>query len=151
MSRQQKSQPQKQSPISKAVQGAIQQPIQNQQFQVQQVQQVQTIFDPEVVRKYSEMVPDAPQRILTVLENNNAAEIKFREMQAESVNAANSFQAQDNSRRDWMAFIIIIFAILLSALFSYQGHIWLTGFTLTGLAGIVVNGYLIKHKESSKK
>jgi len=37
--------------------------------QVTQIQQqVQTIFDPEVVRKYAELVPDAPERILAVFE-----------------------------------------------------------------------------------
>ena len=38
------------------------------QLHFQQVQQVLTIFDPEVVRKYGEIVPGAPERILVILE-----------------------------------------------------------------------------------
>ncbi len=37
-------------------------------IRLQQVPHVQTIFDPEIVRKYGEIVPGAPERILAILE-----------------------------------------------------------------------------------
>jgi hypothetical protein len=42
-------------------------------------QQVTTIFDIEVLRKYSEMVPDAPKCISLVFEQISAAKRQLRE------------------------------------------------------------------------
>ena len=115
--------------------------------QVTQIQQqVQTIFDPEVVRKYAELVPDAPERILAVFEKNAEAERNLRQAQLDANKEINQFQHSDNRRRDWMAFIIILSAIGASALFAFVGLEWLSGATLLGLAAWVVKGYLMKEK-----
>jgi uncharacterized membrane protein len=115
--------------------------------QVTQIQQqVQTIFDPEVVRKYAELVPDAPERILAVFEKNAEAERNLRQAQLDANKEINQFQHSDNRRRDWMAFIIILSAIGASALFAFVGFEWLSGATLLGLAAWVVKGYLMKEK-----
>jgi len=115
--------------------------------QVTQIQQqVQTIFDPEVVRKYAELVPDAPERILAVFEKNAEAERNLRQAQLDANKEINQFQHSDNRRRDWMAFIIILSAIGASVLFAFVGLEWLSGATLLGLAAWVVKGYLMKEK-----
>ena len=115
--------------------------------QVTQIQQqVQTIFDPEVVRKYAELVPDAPERILAVFEKNAEAERNLRQAQLDANKEINQFQHSDNRRRDWMAVIIILSAIGASALFAFKGFEWLSGATLVGLAAWVVRGYLMKEK-----
>jgi uncharacterized membrane protein len=115
--------------------------------QVTQIQQqVQTIFDPEVVRKYAELVPDAPERILAVFEKNAEAERNLRQAQLDANKEINQFQHSDNRRRDWMVFIIILSAIGASALFAFVGLEWLSGATLLGLAAWVVKGYLMKEK-----
>ena len=142
------AQQQKQNPLASAVQNSLQPPQQH-QVQVQHVQQVQTIFDPEVVQKYSLMVPDAPERILAILEKNNAAEIRAREAQDESVKQVNQFHADDNKRRDWMAFLILVLLILASGFFAYLNHQALSVASLTGFAYLVVSGFLKpKHQVS---
>ncbi len=89
-------------------------------IRLQQVQHVQTIFDPEIVRKYGEIVPGAPERILAILEKNNATERTLREKQAESEIEVNRLQAKDNQRRDWMAFLLVSAGLVISAFL----HIW---------------------------
>ena len=113
--------------------------------QVQQVQQhIQTIFDPEVVKKYGELVSDAPDRILTVFEKNSECERGLRTKQAESVLQVNQFRANDNQRRDWMAFVLILVALGLAGFFAYIGWVWFTAGTLVGVVGVIVKGYLDK-------
>ncbi len=108
-------------------------------------QHVQTIFDPEVIRKYGEIMPGAPERILVILEKNNETERVLREKQADSEIEVNRLQAKDNQRRDWMAYSIVAGGFLISAYFAYLGLIWLTGGTLSAIAVAVVNGFL-NHK-----
>ena len=67
----------------------------SQQVQVQHhVQHEVTIFDPEVVKSYSLMVPDAPERIFNMLEENNKTERELRRL-----------PFAESQRRDWMGFI----------------------------------------------
>ena len=114
----------KQTQLSAAVISQVQQPT----SQVFSHQQVTTIFDPEILRKYSEIVPDAPNRVLAVFEQNSEAERRLREeslrqhqseidLQKYAVNC----QAVDNRRRDWMVFVIIIADIVVSAVFAALG------------------------------
>lgn len=112
---------------------------------VQQVQQhIQTIFDPDVVKKYGELVSDAPERILSVFEKNSECERGLRTKQADSVLQANQFLANDNQRRDWMAFVLILVAFALAGFFAYIGWVWFTAGTLVGIVGVIVKGYLDK-------
>ena len=119
-----------------------------------QTQQVTTIFDPDVLRKYSELVPDAPERVLAVFEKNSDTERALQEaliaqqkatsaMQADALN----YQAADNKRRDWMAFGIIIAGLVASGVFAYLKTEWLSGVTLVAIIGYAVAGYLQKNKK----
>jgi uncharacterized membrane protein len=112
------------------------------QLHFQQVQQVLTIFDPEVVRKYGEIVPGAPERILVILEKNNQTERNLREKQAESEIEVNRLQAKDNQRRDWMAFLLVSMGLIISAFFAYLELIWLTASTLGAIAIAAIQGFL---------
>jgi uncharacterized membrane protein len=129
-----------------------QQPSHSQVFT--QTQQVTTIFDPDVLRKYSEMVPNAPERVLVVFEKNSDTERALQEaliaqqkaasdMQANAMN----YQAADNKRRDWMAFGIIIAGLIASGVFAYLKTEWLSGVTLVAIIGYAVAGYLQKQKK----
>lgn len=102
-------------------------------------QTVQTIFDPAVLKLYKEMVPDAPERVLAVFEKNSATERLLAE-------TAIGAQRADNSRRDWMAFIIIIVGMAISAFFAYLGISWLSGASLVAIVSYAVIGYLQKNK-----
>lgn len=128
-----------------SIQQAVQNHLNTPSFQqIQQIQhhQVQTIFDPEVVKKYSELVPTAPERILAILEKNNESERLAREKTTESSIEINRLQAADNKRRDWMAFILLITTIILTAFFAWLEMYIFTGATLLGLFGWIVKGFL---------
>lgn len=101
----------------------------------QTVQTVRTIFDPEVLERYSQMVPDAPERVLKQFELNS---------ETERAVTTGSLQAKidDNRRRDWMAFAIIVSGLLVSALMAWIGVPWLSGVTLAAIIGYAVLGYL---------
>lgn len=103
------------------------------------------------------MVPDAPNRVLAVFEQNSAAERRLREeslrqhqseidLQKYAVNC----QAVDNRRRDWMAFAIIIAGIVVSAVFAALGKEWLSGVTLVAIVAYAVIGYLQKNKKAQE-
>ena len=118
---------------------------------------VTTIFDPDVLQKYAVMVPDAPNRVLAVFEQNSLSEIRLREesLQQNQSNIdlqkyAIDMQAVDNKRRDWMAFSIIIAGMLTSAVFAALGKEWLSGATLAAIISYAVVGYLQKEKIQTK-
>lgn len=117
-------------------------------------QQVSTIFDPEVLRKYSQMVPDAPERVLAVFEKNSETERALQEASIAQHRSGSdiqakalSYQAADNKRRDWMAFGIIIAGLVASGVFAYLKTEWLSGVTLVAIIGYAVAGYLQKNKK----
>lgn len=114
--------------------------IGQQQTVVQHQQTVQTIFDPEVLKKYKELIPDAPERVLAVFEKNAASERYV-------IETALNAQRSDNRRRDWMAFTIIALGFTVSAVFAYLGKEWLSGGTLVAIIGYAVIGYLHKFKK----
>ena len=101
----------------------------------QTVQHVRTIFDPEVLERYSRLVPDAPERVLRQFELNAESE---RALMAGTLQA----KRQDNRRRDWMAFAIIVTGLLVSDAMAYAGAPWLSGATLAAILGYAVLGYL---------
>jgi uncharacterized membrane protein len=115
----------------------------HQQTVVHHQQTVQTIFDPEVLLKYKAMVPDAPERVLAVFEQNSATERQMIELALKAHRA-------DNLRRDWMAFLIIIVGMITSGLFAYLDKPWLSGTTLAAIIGYAVLGFLHKGKQPSQ-
>jgi uncharacterized membrane protein len=96
-----------------------------------------TIFDPAVLERYSRMVPDAPERILKVFEQNSELE---REMAREALKAARD----DNQRRDWMGFVIIMGGMATSAVLAYLDKPWLSGGALVAIIAYAVIGFLGK-------
>ena len=102
---------------------------------VTQEQQLTTIFDPDVLEKYSRMVPDAPERVLRVFELN--AELE-RTVVLGGFNAARD----DSRRRDWMAFAIIMTGLVVSAVFAYLEKPWLSGGALVAILSYAIVGYL---------
>ena len=102
-------------------------------------QTASTIFDPAVLEHYARLVPDAPERVLRVFEQNSEVE---RQIARQGFEAARA----DNRRRDWMGFAIIMTGLLVSALFGYIGRFWLSGGTLIAIIAYGVIGYLYKPK-----
>lgn len=143
-----------QSPIGQAVSSVGNNgylPQQKVIHQVQQVEQrIQTIFDPDVVQRYGQMVSDAPDRILTVFEKNSECERDLRIKQADSVLQSNQFIADDNKRRDWMAFVLIIVAFALACFFASIGWVGFTAATLISIVGVIVKGYLDKGSKAKQ-
>jgi len=88
-----------------------------------------------VLERYSRLVPDAPERVLRQFELNAESE---RALMAGTLQA----KRQDNRRRDWMAFAIIVTGLLVSAAMAYAGAPWLSGATLAAILGYAVLGYL---------
>lgn len=115
---------QQKSPIA----SAIQQNQSQQQFGLQV--QTQTIFDPAVVERYERIAPGSAQKILAVLEANNQAERELRMKPYELQESTNTKHSHDNSRRDWMAFGLMLSAMTLSGGFAYLGLYWFSGGTL---------------------
>ena len=98
-----------------------------------------TIFDPDVLDRYSRLVPDAPERVLRVFEQNAETE---RVIVLKSLEYAR----QDNRRRDWMGFAIIIFGMATSGVLAYLQKPWLSGAALVAIVAYAVIGYLNKKK-----
>ena len=139
----QKSPPSKPNQLSQAASHVAQQP-QQQGMAVHHVEHIErhvTIFSPDVVEAYSRMVPDAPERILRQFELNSEAE---RRSQVDSVmlsQEAMNKQAADNKRRDWMAFGLMIAALVISGVFAWLKQPGLAGGTLAALFAYVAYGF----------
>jgi hypothetical protein len=108
------------------------------QTQLAGFQKVSTIFDPEIVKKYSEMVPDAPKRILKILEENSKAERQVRLL-----------PFSETLRRDWMGYSLTLSILLATCFFAWLGKPWLYGSTLVAFLGIVVRHFIIKPKKNN--
>jgi uncharacterized membrane protein len=77
---------------------------------------VTSLFDPNLVKKYSEMVPDAPERMLKIFEKNNEIEREVKQYQYK----AKLYDHQENRRRDWMGY-----SLALIAFFAFIFFVWL--------------------------
>jgi hypothetical protein len=102
-------------------------------MQMQSKQEVKTIFDPEIVRQYSEMVQDAPERILKIFEENNRVERSIRER-----------PFQESKRRDWMGYSLTVSILAATCFFAYIDKPWLYGTTLIVFLGIVVKNFIVQ-------
>lgn len=90
---------------------------------------------PSLFRQYQDILPDAPERILRVFEEDSR---HIREIQFAGLNA----QREDNRRVHWMAFGLILAGFALSGVFAYLDKDWLAGITLgTTLTG-TISGFL---------
>lgn len=96
---------------------------------------------PEIFRMYGDVIPDAPERILKVFEEDSK---HAREIQV----AALSAQKADNKRVHWMAYSLIAGGYILSAVFAALDKDTLAGIILaTTLAG-TITGFLQQRKEA---
>lgn len=96
---------------------------------------------PEIFREYGEIIPDAPERILRVFEDDSK---HVRDMQ---VNAPEA-EKQDNKRVHWMAFCLIISGFVLSAFFAWIDKDWLSGTILATTLGGTITGFLQNKKQT---
>lgn len=118
-------------------------PVKNEQRTVTRTfaerHEVKTILDPDVLERYSKLMPDAPERVLKQFELNSESD---RQLKSQVVSGT----AKEAQRRDWMAFSILALGIAVSAIFAALGKTWLSGGTLIALFGLVVKGYLDARK-----
>lgn len=97
---------------------------------------------PEIFRQYGQVIKNAPERILTVFEEDSA---HLRYMQREALQA----QKDDNRRVQWMAFSLIAGGYLMAALFAYMEKNALAGIVLTTtIIGTVVGFLQNRHHDS---
>ena len=97
---------------------------------------------PDILRKYGEIVPDAPERILRVFEEDSK---HVRDIQFAALNA----QKGDNYRVHWMAYSLIVGGYAMSALFAWMSKDVLAGIVLTTTIIGTVAGFLQHSKEAS--
>jgi len=102
-------------------------------FQQQVV--VTSLFDPTLVKKYSEMVPDAPERMLKIFEKNN--EIS-REVQKHDY--------IQSLRRDWMGYSLALIVLLAFIFFVYIGKNGFAIGSFLGFIGMVIASF-VQHKK----
>lgn len=90
---------------------------------------------PEIFRQYGDVIPNAPERILKVFEEDSR---HVRDIQM----AALAAQKEDNKRVHWMAYSLIAGGYVLSGIFAYLNKDVLAGTILaTTLAG-TITGFL---------
>lgn len=95
---------------------------------------------PDIFKRYSETIPDAPERILKQFEEDST---HIRNMQSNALEA----QKQDNSRVHWMAWSLIIGGYILSAFFAYFNKDWLAAIILGTTLGGTIIGFLQNKKQ----
>lgn len=128
------------------------------QHQIHVAQQVTTIFDPDVLKKYSLMVPDAPERVLAVFEKNAESERNIRDAMAEqqrnaSVIQANAIQLQanDNKRRDWMTYSLMVIGVVATIGFVLMDKNVAAISAFVAVIGYAATGYFSRTKQQSTK
>ena len=86
---------------------------------------------PDIFKKYGEVIPDAPERILRVFEEDSR---HTREISS----AALVAQKEDNRRSHWMAWSLIFSGLLLIGILAYLGKDVLAGIVAAStLAGTI--------------
>lgn len=100
---------------------------------------------PEIFRKYGEVVPDAPERILKVFEEDSR---HVRDIEVAALNA----QKGDNKRVHWMAWSLIIGGYILALTFAYLDKDTLAGLVLTTtLAGTIVGFFQNRQEQKNRE
>lgn len=99
---------------------------------------------PEIFKQYGDVIPDAPERILRVFEEDSK---HAREITREALNA----QKRDNRRVHWMAWSLIAGGYGMSALFAWMNKDILAGAVLTTTIIGTLTGFLQGQKNKSTK
>jgi uncharacterized membrane protein len=95
---------------------------------------------PDIFKKYGEIIPDAPERILRVFEEDSAHSRAVGK-------AALEAQVADNRRLHWMAYSLVLLCFVLAGVLAMNDKDLLAGIILgTTLIGIVT-GFLQSHKQ----
>lgn len=115
---------------------------------VEQVISQQTSFQgpiphPDIFRQYGEVIPDAPERILRVFEEDSK---HAREIQM----AALIAQKDDNGRLHWMAWSLVVMCFVLAMVFALLQMQTLAGIVLATTIVAIVTGFF-QGKSSEKK
>ncbi len=138
------------SPISRIAQNVPgQPPVAPVRLQAGQMLAKQTHFQgpiphPEIFAQYGEVIPDAPERILRVFEEDSK---HARDIQKLALEA----QKEDNHRVHWMAWSLIAGGYVLSGLFAWFGKDVLAGLLLTGTLAGTITGFIQNRSPSSSR
>lgn len=95
---------------------------------------------PDIFKRYSETIPDAPERILHQFELDS---IHIRDMQSGALAA----QKEDNARVHWMAWSLIAGGYFLAAFFAYLDKDWLAAIILGTTLGGTILGFFQNKKQ----
>jgi uncharacterized membrane protein len=99
-----------------------------------------SIPHPEIFRQYGEIIPDAPERILRVFEQDSD---QARNIQTAALNV----QKDDDRRSQWMAWSLILTGYCMSGIFAYFDKDTLSGIILaTTLAGTIASVFQSRPK-----
>jgi uncharacterized membrane protein len=98
---------------------------------------------PDIFRKYGEVIPDAPERILRVFEEDSR---HVREIGKTALDAAKG----DNRRSHWMAFVLIALGLILTGWLAYLGRDVLAGIVATGTLTGTIAGFLTQRADQGK-
>lgn len=100
---------------------------------------------PEIFNRYAEVIPDAPERILKVFEDDS-------KHARDITTLALEVQRDDNRRAHWMAWSLVIAGFMLSAVFALKDKDTLAGIALGSTLVAIVTGFLkSRNHDKSKK
>ena len=105
--------------------------------------QQKTMFDPEIVEKYSLMVPSAPERILKIFEENSKVEREIRHDQIKT----QLYQHVESKRRDWMGYSLALIALVASIFFAYVNKPIPAAGSFLAFTGMIVTGFIRARKK----
>jgi uncharacterized membrane protein len=94
---------------------------------------------PDIFKKYGEIVPDAPERILRDFEETSRV---GREAHMDALHLA----AKESRRVQWMAFTLILSGFVMSVLFAWMDRDVLSATILGTTICAIVYGFLKKDK-----
>lgn len=86
---------------------------------------------PEDFKAYGEVIPNAPERILSMTEQQVSHRIRTEE------NVVKSGLAESR-RGQWMGYSLVLILIGISALLASNGHDWVAGAMMTAAIGLAV-------------
>lgn len=90
---------------------------------------------PEIFKGFAEVIPDAPERILKVFEDDS-------KHARDITTLALTVQRDDNRRAHWMAWSLVISGFILSVVFANMGKDLLAGIALGSTLLGIVTGFL---------
>ena len=95
------------------------------------------IPSPEIFKQYAEIIPDAPERILAVFEQDSK---HIRDIEMGALNA----QKSDNKRIHYMAWSLVMTGFVMSGIFAWLDKDTLAFVTLGTTIGAILYSFLKK-------